>query len=544
MSQAAGGPARQFNLSDDPHFDRHGEMPACSRMGPPAEHGQGETRPRRQPPSPARRRGLEWHAAQEDARALSSPLDPLLIWAGLLVIGDGITVALAAASAFLLRYGLVPPPPHVVLATSLAVLIMMNLTYRHAGTASAATPGQFTRVLRDWALTMVGLLVAAYITHTSDIYARLWATYWFMAGLAGFMLVRLGLAHRLRLWRRRGRLARMVAIVDLDGAGRILAQRLRETSPSELRLLGVFTPGASVNVACASATINDLIALSRLFRIDDILVAVAGAGSPAAGAVLRRLSAIPATVRLAPVLPAGLLPPGISPLGLLPQGLPVAPGQAELLLGCPTLVVCRRPLPGWHAVLKRAEDLVLASLMLAVLSPLMLALAVIVRIDSPGPALFRQKRWGFNNNPITVYKFRSMAHTPQPNEAHVVQASRNDPRVTKIGRLLRRSSLDELPQLLNVLRGEMSIVGPRPHAIAHNVHYAALIDDYLGRHRVQPGITGWAQVNGFRGETDTLEKMQKRVEFDLAYIARWSVLFDLRIVLQTALGVFFHRAAY
>ncbi len=490
-----------------------------------------------------RRRGTEWLEAQADARALSSSLDPHRFVAGLLLLADGAVILAAAGMALLLRYGPVLPPPQLVVATGLALLIMFNATRQDAGDRrlAEALPAQLVHVLRRWALTMVALLVGAYLTKTSDSYARLWAAYWFAIGMAGLGLVRLILVRRLRSWRRQGRLARMVAIVDLDGTGRVLARRLRDRSDfgrsadgepaEEVRLLGVFAPARSPGAPAAprSSTIDDLLALAQLFRIDDVLVTISWPGNPETQSVLRRLSTMPTTVRLCPVLPPALAAPRCQP---------------ELLLGNPTLIVCRRPLPGWHVVLKRAEDVLLGSVILAVLSPVMLAVGIAVRLDSSGPALFRQRRLGFNNNPITVYKFRSMTHRPQQDETAVVQASRQDPRITRVGRFIRRTSLDELPQLLNVLRGEMSLVGPRPHAIAHNEQYAALIDDYLGRHRVQPGITGWAQVNGLRGETDTLEKMQKRVAFDLAYIERWSVAFDLRIIAQTALGVLFHQGAY
>jgi putative colanic acid biosynthesis UDP-glucose lipid carrier transferase len=168
---------------------------------------------------------------------------------------------------------------------------------------------------------------------------------------------------------------------------------------------------------------------------------------------------------------------------------------------------------------------------------------VLVKLDSPGPVLFRQKRYGFNNNDITVFKFRSMRNDPNPDPS-VPQAQRNDPRVTRIGAFLRKSSLDELPQLFNVLQGTMSLVGPRPHAVAHNEHYAAVIDGYLGRHRVKPGITGWAQVNGYRGETDTPEKMRMRVQYDLYYIDNWSLSLDLKILLMTIFVGFVNRNAY
>ena len=177
------------------------------------------------------------------------------------------------------------------------------------------------------------------------------------------------------------------------------------------------------------------------------------------------------------------------------------------------------------------------------ISPLLVVVALAIKLDSRGPVLFKQKRLGFNNNVIVVNKFRTMAHQPDP-EVDVPQAVRGDARMTRLGRFLRRSSIDELPQLVNVLRGEMSLVGPRPHALPHNERYARQIDEYLGRHRVQPGITGWAQVNGFRGETDTLDKMQRRIDHDLAYIDQWSFTLDLKILLRTLLLCLFDRNAY
>ena len=258
-----------------------------------------------------------------------------------------------------------------------------------------------------------------------------------------------------------------------------------------------------------------------------MIVAVSGRLDTTANAVVRRLSTIPANVRLCPDLPP----------------LTVAPREVGMLFGQPVLTVYRRPLTGWNQIAKRAEDLVIATLVLILVAPLMALVALLIRLDSPGPVLFRQKRLGFNNNVIVIFKFRTMKHRPVP-EADVAQARRNDPRVTRVGAFLRRSSIDELPQLFNVLRGEMSLVGPRPHALAHNDQYAALIDEYLGRHRLQPGITGWAQVNGFRGETATLDKMQRRVEHDLAYIDDWSLLLDLKILVMTAFHGIIDRNAY
>jgi putative colanic acid biosynthesis UDP-glucose lipid carrier transferase len=192
------------------------------------------------------------------------------------------------------------------------------------------------------------------------------------------------------------------------------------------------------------------------------------------------------------------------------------------------------------------EDRVLAAAILVIILPLVLLIALAIKLDSRGPVIFRQKRYGFNNEVIEVLKFRSMYvdRCDKAVGAAVVQATKQDPRITRIGGILRRTSLDELPQFINVLMGTMSIVGPRPHAVSHNEQYARLIDEYLARHRVKPGITGWAQVNGLRGETETLEKMAQRVRYDLYYIENWSLLFDIRIILRTLFVGFVNQNAY
>ena len=210
--------------------------------------------------------------------------------------------------------------------------------------------------------------------------------------------------------------------------------------------------------------------------------------------------------------------------------------------GLPTVSLHETPFYGVDGWLKRFEDIVLGSLILFAIAIPMIIVGICVRVTSPGPALFRQRRYGLNGEVIDVIKFRSMTVTEDGPE--IKQATRDDPRITKLGAFLRRTNLDELPQFLNVLEGSMSIVGPRPHAIAHNELYRSKIQGYMLRHKVKPGITGWAQVNGWRGETDTLEKMEKRVEHDLDYIRNWSLLWDLQIILMTVFGAGARKNAY
>jgi putative colanic acid biosynthesis UDP-glucose lipid carrier transferase len=208
----------------------------------------------------------------------------------------------------------------------------------------------------------------------------------------------------------------------------------------------------------------------------------------------------------------------------------------------PVIAICETPFMGLNSMIKRTSDIVLSSVILLLLAPLMLAIALAVKMSSPGPVIFRQRRYGLYGDEIIVYKFRSMK--VMENDNNVVQARRGDERVTPIGGFLRRTSLDELPQFINVLQGRMSIVGPRPHAVAHNEQYRKLIKGYMLRHKVKPGITGWAQVNGLRGETATLDKMEARIQYDLDYLRNWSLWLDLWIVLKTVKVVLTRENAF
>jgi putative colanic acid biosynthesis UDP-glucose lipid carrier transferase len=223
-------------------------------------------------------------------------------------------------------------------------------------------------------------------------------------------------------------------------------------------------------------------------------------------------------------------------------GISIIQGRLQDLNGVPVVGICETPFTGTNSLVKRTSDVLLSIAILILISPLLAFIAVGVKLSSPGPVIFRQRRNGLDGEEITVYKFRSM--TSQDNGSVVRQATRDDPRTTPFGAFLRRTSLDELPQFVNVLQGRMSIVGPRPHAVAHNEEYRQIIKAYMVRHKVKPGITGWAQVNGHRGETDTVEKMRARVEFDLEYLRNWSLGLDLQIIARTIRVAFFDRNAY
>jgi putative colanic acid biosynthesis UDP-glucose lipid carrier transferase len=223
-------------------------------------------------------------------------------------------------------------------------------------------------------------------------------------------------------------------------------------------------------------------------------------------------------------------------------GVSIIQGRLEDMGGVPVVGLLVTPFTGINGLLKRISDVLLSTLILLLVSPVLLVLAIGVKLSSPGPVIFRQRRTGLDGEIIEVYKFRSM--TTQDNGPVVTQATRGDARITPFGAFMRRTSLDELPQFVNVLQGRMSIVGPRPHAVAHNEQYRKIVKAYMARHKVKPGITGWAQVNGLRGETDTVQKMARRVEYDLEYLRNWSLGLDLLIIFRTAKLVFLDRSAY
>ncbi|MGE3830550.1 MAG: undecaprenyl-phosphate glucose phosphotransferase, partial [Parvibaculaceae bacterium] len=275
---------------------------------------------------------------------------------------------------------------------------------------------------------------------------------------------------------------------------------------------------------------NELIDFVRKSRVDLLIVTLPLTAETRLLDVVKRLWVLPVDIRLSAYT----------------QRMRYRPRAYSYIGNVPFLDVFDKPLSDWGQVVKWIEDKVISALALLLLSPLMLIVAAAIKLDSKGPVFFKQRRFGFNNELIEVYKFRSMyTNMSDANAAKLV--TKDDPRVTRVGRFIRKTSLDELPQLINVLKGELSLVGPRPHAThakAQDRLYDEAVEGYFARHRVKPGITGWAQVNGWRGETDTLEKIQRRVEHDLYYIENWSVLFDLYILARTPISLLNSENAY
>ncbi len=350
--------------------------------------------------------------------------------------------------------------------------------------------------------------------------ARAWALPWAGLALMSLPVSRLAISGGIRALQRRGVGVRSLVLV-CAGTDHALRELLTADPGYRVR--------DSLDIEDLARNWKVLAERVRQCRADEVWISLPVSRSHLIQEVVDALWDTPVAVLLVPEFwESRLISRAIRPL---------AGGGYGLMLTC-------TPLDQWHnRMLKRAEDLVLGSLIGLCVLPLCGLIALAVKAGSPGPVLFRQRRHGLAGNAIEVYKFRTM-YVDQPEPEKVDQASRNDPRVTPIGRFLRRTSLDELPQFLNVLQGRMSIVGPRPHALEHNEYYKYRVEAYMWRHRVKPGITGWAQVNGWRGETDTLDKMKRRVDHDLWYIDHWSLWLDLKIIFLTAIRVLRDRNAY
>ena len=388
-----------------------------------------------------------------------------------------------------------------------------------------------------WLASTVSFIVAIAALGYLEVLTGPAIELWCAAGLLYLVLARAAVVWQVAHWRRQGRLLPRVAVLGASREAADFAARLSATH--EATVLGLFLEGGPLPSATGegfelpkgfsgkAGTTDDLVALAAAGSVDQVVLAQPWPSPHSLHRTIARFAEFETMLSIEPALPP-------LKLSLL---------QFDFVGGVPTITLQRRPLSGWGAVAKRLEDVVIGFVALLLLTPVLLVIAVLIKLDSPGPVLFRQERYGFRNNRFFVYKFRSMRHESAEDRL-VPQAQRNDPRITRVGAFLRRSSLDELPQLLNVLWGDMSLVGPRPHAAVHNEKYAQLIDGYLARHRMKPGITGWAQVNGARGGTESPQQMQRRLEYDLSYIANWSLHLDAKVLLMTIPAVLRGTNAY
>jgi Undecaprenyl-phosphate glucose phosphotransferase len=396
---------------------------------------------------------------------------------------------------------------------------------------------QMTRMVSSWSFVFLLFIGISFFLKLGDAVSRLWLASFFSIGLAGLIAGRLILRAIIRRWARDGRLDRRTVIIGSDESGENLIKALRAQPDSDIEILGVFDDRNDSRAldTCAGSPklgkVDDVLEFARRTRLDLVLFALPISAETRILQMLKKLWVLPVDIRLSAHT----------------NELRFRPRAYSYLGEVPMLDVFEAPITDWDLVLKWLFDRVVGALILLLVSPVMAVVALAVKLDSPGPVLFRQKRFGFNNERIDVFKFRSLFHDQaDPLAAKVV--TKNDSRVTRVGRFIRKTSLDELPQLFNVVfKGNLSLVGPRPHAVQGKLQtrlFDEAVDGYFARHRVKPGITGWAQINGWRGEIDNEEKIQKRVEFDLYYIENWSVLFDLYILLKTPLALLKSENAY
>ena len=423
-----------------------------------------------------------------------------------------------------------------VAATIAAVLFLVigqSLSV-YQSARGARLRAQLLRIWWGWIAGVVPvLLFLLFMSKRSEDYSRIIVSSWFL--LAPFLISmwRTGATLLLRELRARGYNTRAAAIVGMTELGEQLAMQMKAVPSLGLRTYGFYDDRdeerchpISPALGTRAGTLRDLVEAARTGEVDLIYIALPLRAEPRINELLRQLSDTTASVYLAAdFFVFDLLHTRWVTLG-----------------GVPTMSLHETPFYGVDGWLKRLEDIVVGGAILMVIAIPMLIIGVCVKLTSPGPALFRQRRYGLNGEVIDVLKFRSMTVTEDGDV--IKQAMKDDPRITNFGAFLRRTNLDELPQFFNVLGGSMSIVGPRPHAVAHNELYRKKVRGYMLRHKVKPGITGWAQVNGWRGETDTLEKMEKRVEHDLDYIRNWSLLWDLQIIFMTVFGSRAWRNAY
>jgi putative colanic acid biosynthesis UDP-glucose lipid carrier transferase len=423
----------------------------------------------------------------------------------------------------------------VILVVLIAYFVFKH-TKLHEHSALPNWLAQVRRAATAMLLLTFVILAVSYATKTSEAISRLWLGMWLAGAFLALALTRPVVTRLYRRLEIAGAFSRHFVVFstvsELEPLQAFLDRWTAIMPPSDI-IVGVFLdrPEQAAEKGFRSqylvkGAIDDFLKWSGSQRVDNAVAVMSPQNSQAIEPLLQTLRCVSLD------------------LSLVAGQVDEIWAQREVgkIAGLPVIHIMARPLDSAQIVLKRLEDVVVAGTALIFFGPLMLLVALAVKLDGPGPVFFRQARHGFNNRPFQVFKFRTMRHT-QEVMSDLTQARRHDPRVTRVGALLRKTSLDELPQLFNVLSGDMSIVGPRPHAVEHNDKYAQQIDAYMTRHRIKPGITGWAQVNGWRGETDTLEKMRKRVEYDLFYVDNWSPKFDLKIMIMT-LSCFVDRNAY
>jgi Undecaprenyl-phosphate glucose phosphotransferase len=452
--------------------------------------------------------------------------------------------ALVALSGFLVHFAYVAPSfgfeaGYLVIIPAIAASTVMMFqllgTYRISALRSYSK--ECLRISCGWALVFLLSLATVFFLKLDGVFSRIWLSGWFLLGLVTLIAERAVLSLYINHLTKAGRLERRTVIVGGGPAADLLLEQLAKQEQSDLRICGIFddrTDARSPDMVAGFpklGTVDDLLEFARRVRLDLVIFTLPITAEGRLLQMLRKLWVLPVDIRLSAHM----------------NKLRFQSRAYSYIGTVPLLDVFDKPIADWDIVMKYLFDKIVGMLCLVLVAPVMLLVAIAVRANSRGPILFKQKRYGFNNELVEVYKFRSMYFDQLDYDA-VKLVTRDDPRVTPVGRFIRKTSLDELPQLFNVVfKGDLSLVGPRPHAIharAAQHQYDEVVDGYFARHRVKPGITGWAQIHGWRGSTDTPEKIQKRVECDLYYIENWSIMLDTYILLVTPFALFKLENAY
>ena len=415
-------------------------------------------------------------------------------------------------------------------------LIALQATDSYQISALRTHIKQLGRVLIAWTAVFAILALTAFFLRISVEFSRVWFGSWYLGGILFFVCFRSLVASMVYRWALDGRLERRAVIVGGGKNAEDLIIALESQPDNDVRICGIFddrTGDRSPPMVAGYpklGSIAELVEFGRKARIDMLIVSLPITAESRVLQLLKKIWVLPVDIRLSAHT----------------NKLRFRPRSYSYVGSVPFLDVFDKPIADWDSVMKRGFDILFSVLALALLSPIMLAAAIAIRAESKGPVIFRQKRYGFNNEVVEVLKFRSM-YTEMTDHDAKKAVTKDDPRVTKVGRFIRRTSIDELPQLVNVLGGKLSLVGPRPHAVnAHtqNKLWDEVVDGYFGRHKVKPGVTGWAQINGWRGEVDNDDKIRRRVEHDLYYIENWSLMFDLYILLATPFKLLNSENAY
>ncbi|HMO28698.1 undecaprenyl-phosphate glucose phosphotransferase [Enterovirga sp.] len=427
--------------------------------------------------------------------------------------------------------------PFVIVVLSMSALIGFQASGCYTIGALRSFFRTGAKITLTWTLVFLAATALAFFLKTGGNFSRVWLGSWFVGGLAALLIERFAVSRYVEAATRAGRFDRRTAIIGGGEPANEIIRLLQAQPESGIRIVGIYddrgddrSPGI-VAGHVKRGKVADLVEHARRNPIDLVIFTVPISAEERLLQMLGKLWVLPIDIRLSAHA----------------SKLKLRPRSYSYIGSIPVLDVFDRPIADWDHVVKWLFDKAVGSALLLLALPILLLAAIAVKLDSRGPILFRQRRYGFNNELVEVLKFRSM-HVDQSDATASKLVTRNDPRVTRVGRFLRKSSIDELPQLINVVfKGNLSLVGPRPHAVqakAQNRLYDQVVDSYFARHRVKPGITGWAQINGWRGETDTEEKLQRRVEHDLYYIENWSVFLDIYILLATPFALLKHENAY